>query len=851
MVRLQGEWRSDATWTTGFINRIQPTQNVLKPLAAQSPLLPALPETAALLTPGPSTAAASPFVQFQAVFTLIPAGYLTLPQVEEAGSSLSAAISTWVSPLPVAVNISLSNSATAAPSTAASSTSGRRHLLQSSLTFQSTVTFLLTFTAQTVSTPNRDILSSDLSAAISLAVAPLTVATTLTPVLSGAYYALNASVVFPQDNIISATPSQATLAAVTLANALTANVQQALPGLAAKDGPINVTGVSIQDALVPAGPPSSTHTPPTPPQANLPSALNINSPPTGKHGVAISRAPAFAVSSPASSLQQPLVLSPVTEPPPTFTPLPTLSTPQSPGSSSPSVVPSSSLLPTPASSPPATPGAAPPIPSASSPTPPTAAPLPTGPGAPPPSPLPEPFAVPLAAPVSPSTPLAEPMPSAASASIPAHSPSTAGGPPQAAQSNSPATAATLPGFSPVTLAPQPYGSAFYQPPAIVQTAVSPPSTTTTPQTTRSSPTLAPDSPTTLFLSSPIPSPSQPLSSVTGTPSPPASMLPPQLVFPTPISIPGETSPTTFASSPPSLAAAQVPSQTAATTPAFSLPPTPLFTPAPNPLSSPEAPASPASTPLSLNVTITFSPGATLAINNLTSALSASPGSVLYSVEALNGPVQIQNLLNSINEASAPGANAYSCTASAVWAKFRCPAKCALTQPARTPPPPLPPSHHQPPLGTSLYASSAPTSPHHPQAVTGPTLFHLCHHLLAQCNPHPPQISFPLHRPNAEQTPLPQLELSPTTAGSPPLYGAPAPSLLASNSLPSQQLTAPVQTVVLAPYQQPAPLVSSEDVAVAAPTAARTTAMLTAQPQPEAQAQGPLAQQAAPSPEGFP
>lgn len=257
---------------------------MLKPLAAQSPLLPALPETAALLTPGPSTAAASPFVQFQAVFTLIPAGYLTLPQVEEAGSSLSAAISTWVSPLPVAVNISLSNSATAAPSTAASSTSGRRHLLQSSLTFQSTVTFLLTFTAQTVSTPNRDILSSDLSAAISLAVAPLTVATTLTPVLSGAYYALNASVVFPQDNIISATPSQATLAAVTLANALTANVQQALPGLAAKDGPINVTGVSIQDALVPAGPPSSTHTPPTPPQANLPSALNINSPPTGKHG---------------------------------------------------------------------------------------------------------------------------------------------------------------------------------------------------------------------------------------------------------------------------------------------------------------------------------------------------------------------------------------------------------------------------------------------------------------------------------------------------------------------------------------------------------------------------------------
>jgi len=265
---------------------------VLNPLPAQSSLPPALPETAAPLSPGPTSAAASPFVQFQAVFSLIPAGYLALPQVEEVESSLSAAISTWVSPLPVAINITQSSSATAAPSTpassvaaslAASSTTGRRHLLQSSLTFQSTVTFLLTFTAQTVSTPNRDILSSDLSAAISLAVAPLTVATSLTPVLSGAYHALNASVVFPQDNTVSATPSQATVAAVTLAGALTANAAQALPGLAAKDGPINVTGVSIQDALVPAGPPSSTHAPPTSTQAILPSTLNMTPTPTGKH----------------------------------------------------------------------------------------------------------------------------------------------------------------------------------------------------------------------------------------------------------------------------------------------------------------------------------------------------------------------------------------------------------------------------------------------------------------------------------------------------------------------------------------------------------------------------------------
>ncbi len=257
---------------------------MLNPLPAQSPLLSALPETAALLSPGPTTAAASSFVQFQAVFSLIPAGYLTPPQVEEVKSSLSAAISTWVSPLPVAINITQSRSATAAPSTAASSPSGQRHLLQSSLTFQSTVTFLLTFTAQTVSTPNRDILSSDLSAAISLAVAPLTVATTLTPVLSGSYFALNASVVFPQDNTVSATPSQATLAAVTLANALTANAAQALPGLAAKDGLISLTGVSIQDAVVPAGPHSSTHAPPTTPQATLPTTLNMTPTSTGKHG---------------------------------------------------------------------------------------------------------------------------------------------------------------------------------------------------------------------------------------------------------------------------------------------------------------------------------------------------------------------------------------------------------------------------------------------------------------------------------------------------------------------------------------------------------------------------------------
>lgn len=225
-------------------------------------------------------------MQFQAVFTLIPAGYLTPPQVGEVQSSLSAAITTWVAPLPVTVNSAISNPTPAAPSIAPSiapsSGFGRRHLLQSPLTFQSTLTFLVTFTSQTISTPNRDILPNDLSAAVSLAAAPLSVVTTTSPVLTGAFYALNASVVFPQDNTVSATPSQATLAAVTLADALTTNAAQALTGLAAKDGGINVTGVSIQDALVTAGPASTAPAPPPPPPATLPSSLNTSPTPTGR-----------------------------------------------------------------------------------------------------------------------------------------------------------------------------------------------------------------------------------------------------------------------------------------------------------------------------------------------------------------------------------------------------------------------------------------------------------------------------------------------------------------------------------------------------------------------------------------
>lgn len=271
------------TWCAGGVQVV-----ATPPVQPQSPA--ALLQTGVLLAPTPAPTSEGPFVQFQAVFTLIPAGYLTLPQVDEVQSSLSAAITTWVAPLPVVINSAISNptpeapsiAPPIAPSIAPSSGSGRRHLLQSPLTFQSTLTFLVTFTSQTVSTPNRDILPNDLSAAVSLAAAPLPVVTTTSPVLTGAFYALNASVVFPQDNTVSATPSQATLTAVTLADALTTDAAQALTGLAAKDGGINVTGVSIQDALVPAGPASTTHAPPPPPQATLLSSLNASPATTGR-----------------------------------------------------------------------------------------------------------------------------------------------------------------------------------------------------------------------------------------------------------------------------------------------------------------------------------------------------------------------------------------------------------------------------------------------------------------------------------------------------------------------------------------------------------------------------------------
>ena len=251
--------------------------------AVQSPTQPAA-------TPGLPTAPVEAantggglFVQFQAVFEAIPASYLTLPQVDIIQSSISAAITAWVSPISATINIAQINSAAAAPSATAAagatSGSGRRHILQTLQTFQPTLSFIITFTSQPASSADSAILTADTTAAIALAAAPLAVATNLTPELSGRSLALNASVRYPPDNTVSATPSQATLAAVTLANALKADAAQVLPSLVAKDGPVNVTGVALQVALVPAGPPTTTPVSfPTPRPLTIPAGSSPSSP---------------------------------------------------------------------------------------------------------------------------------------------------------------------------------------------------------------------------------------------------------------------------------------------------------------------------------------------------------------------------------------------------------------------------------------------------------------------------------------------------------------------------------------------------------------------------------------------
>ena len=265
---------SPATTTPAVANTPPAATN---PSAAKTP-------PAANTTPAATSA---PFVRFQAVFQEIPDGFLTPDQVSSVASSLSIAISSYILPAPVTINITqITPSASPATAAAAATPSGRRSLLQSSQIFQATLTFTLTFTSpqsQIVSSDARDALNADLSSAITQAVAPLTVDTILTPVTSGTTYALNASITFPPGNTVSATPSQGTLAAVTLANALKANAGQALPGLIAKDGPVSVSGTSVQVVLVAAGPGSTTRVGSPPPfVSGTPNAGNTSTSVGGK-----------------------------------------------------------------------------------------------------------------------------------------------------------------------------------------------------------------------------------------------------------------------------------------------------------------------------------------------------------------------------------------------------------------------------------------------------------------------------------------------------------------------------------------------------------------------------------------
>ena len=132
----------------------------------------------------------------------------------------------------------------------------RRSLQQAPQTYQATVAFTLFFPSQ--SPLSQASVAQDTSDALKQAAAPLNTITTIVPVASSNALTLNVSVLFPPGNTVSATPSQATLAAVTLTSALTTNPAQALPSLYAKDGAFQVQGTSISNALVPQGSPSST-----------------------------------------------------------------------------------------------------------------------------------------------------------------------------------------------------------------------------------------------------------------------------------------------------------------------------------------------------------------------------------------------------------------------------------------------------------------------------------------------------------------------------------------------------------------------------------------------------------------
>ncbi len=249
---LQGEWRTEYTWTTGFIDRIQPAQNLRSPLVSS-------------------------------LVTLAD-------QVPQHAQLLSSA---------------------------------RRQLHQSGLTYQATVAFTLSLTSQL--SPNPAPVSQDLSTAIKQATAPLNVVTTIIPAAAATNLTLNVSILFPPGNTVSATPSQATAAAVTLTTALTQNPAQAFPSLYAKDGAFQVLTISISDALVPQGVPSSTQYASPVSTFPLPNSLAIattsSTPVPSLHAVA---SPVLATSTP----------SPVQAPSPIIQGLPAVSVPPSTQASS-------------------------------------------------------------------------------------------------------------------------------------------------------------------------------------------------------------------------------------------------------------------------------------------------------------------------------------------------------------------------------------------------------------------------------------------------------------------------------------------------------------------------------------
>ena len=188
----------------------------------------------------------------------------------------------------------------------------RRSLQQAPQTYQATVAFTLFFPSQSPS--SQIAVAQDTSDALKQATVPLNTITTIVPVASPNALALNISIVFPPGNTVSATPSQATLAAVTLTSALATNPAQALPSLYARAGAFQVQGTSISNALVPQGSPSSTQRASPLTASTLPNAPAV---PSLSSSASPSTSPAVQnplASSPTSPLQTPP--SPVPPPPP-------------------------------------------------------------------------------------------------------------------------------------------------------------------------------------------------------------------------------------------------------------------------------------------------------------------------------------------------------------------------------------------------------------------------------------------------------------------------------------------------------------------------------------------------------